>query len=259
MNKYLKNLKKIEFVVTDACTGRCRHCSEGDHSFCGQHISGEVASEIVGRVASVYDIETVMAFGGEPLLYPDTVYGIMRAASIMKIRKRQIITNGYFSKDKDEIKGAARELLECGVNEILLSVDAFHQEYIPLDTVRYFASEVTRLGIPAYLQPAWLVSPSADNRYNKETRKILDSFFDIKIPENGGNIVFPEGNAKKYLSEYFADSVPKNPYVEDPYDMRCLSVSANGDVLGGNVYMNDILEIIEKYDPEDTEKTGEKI
>jgi len=28
-NQYLKNPNKIEFVVTYACTGHCKHCSEG--------------------------------------------------------------------------------------------------------------------------------------------------------------------------------------------------------------------------------------
>lgn len=29
MNEYIKNLNRIEFVVTRACTGKCKHCSEG--------------------------------------------------------------------------------------------------------------------------------------------------------------------------------------------------------------------------------------
>lgn len=37
MNKYIKNLNRIEFVVTMACTGRCIHCSEGEHKSGGEH------------------------------------------------------------------------------------------------------------------------------------------------------------------------------------------------------------------------------
>ena len=77
---YFKNLNKIEFVVTYACTGRCKHCSEGDHKACGERINPKVASNLVRQVAAEYDIKTVMAFGGEPLLYTDAVYEIMSAA-----------------------------------------------------------------------------------------------------------------------------------------------------------------------------------
>ena len=39
-----------------------------------------------------------MTFGGEPLLYPETVCKIHSAAKEMNIPKRELITNGYFSK-----------------------------------------------------------------------------------------------------------------------------------------------------------------
>ena len=249
MDPYLKHLNKIEFVVTYACTGRCKHCSEGDHSSRDVRINPQVAYDAVRKIAAKYDIKTVMTFGGEPLLYPDAVYAIMTTAKELNIPKRQVITNGYFSKDAATIREVAKELAECGVNDLLLSVDAFHQETIPLDVVRQFAAEVKKCGIPIRLQPAWLVSATDDNPYNSKTREILDSFADMEIHVGEGNIIFPEGNALKYLAEYFTDELPEDPYVEDPRDVRCVSFSPNGDVLDGNAYERDIMEIIKNYTP----------
>ena len=249
MNPYLKNLNKIEFVVTYACTGRCKHCSEGDHTNCGEHIDPQIAADAVRKIATEYDIKTVMTFGGEPLLYADAVYAIMKTATGLNIPKRQVITNGYFSKNTDRIREVAERLAACGVNHLLLSVDAFHQETIPLDVVRQFAGEAKACGIPIRLQPAWLRSAVDDNPYNRKTREILDSFADMDITANEGNIVFPEGNARKYLSEYFTDKLPENPYVEDPRDVRCVSFEPNGNVLGGNIYERDIMAIITDYAP----------
>lgn len=249
MNPYLKNLNKIEFVVTYACTGRCKHCSEGDHTSRGEHIDPQIAADAVRKIGLEYDIKTVMTFGGEPLLYADAVYEIMNAAKELSIPKRQVITNGYFSKNADQIREVAVRLAECGVNDLLLSVDAFHQETIPLETVRVFATEAKKNGIPIRLQPAWLVSARDDNPYNKKTREILDSFADMGVSVNEGNVIYPEGNAMKYLAEYFTDDHPENPYVEDPRDVRCVSFSPNGDVLGGNVYECDVIEILKNYVP----------
>ena len=247
MNQYLKNLNKIEFVVTYACTGRCKHCSEGDHTPCGERIDPFIAADALRKIAAEYDIKTVMTFGGEPLLYADAVYEIMNAAKELNITKRQVITNGYFSKNTEKICEVSKRLSECGVNDLLLSVDAFHQEAIPLETVTLFAREAKKNGIPIRLQPAWLVGSTDDNPYNRKTREILNSFAGLHIPENDGNVIFPEGNATKYLAEYFADEIPENPYIEDPRDVRCVSFSPNGDVLGGNVYECDIMEILRKY------------
>jgi hypothetical protein len=249
MNPYLKHLNKIEFVITNACTGKCRHCSEGEHASCGERIDPMLTAEAVRKVAAVYDIQTVMTFGGEPLLYPEAVYAIMNAAKELNVPRRQVITNGYFSRDAVKIRNVSEQLAACGVNDLLLSVDAFHQETIPLEAVKRFATEALRCGIPMRLSPAWLVSRSDENPYNVETRKILSSFADMGIPVGKGNIVFPEGNALKYLSEYFTDTPPENPYVEDPRDVRCLSFSPNGDILNGNIYRQDILGIIQSYTP----------
>ena len=247
MNKYLKNLDKIEFLVTNACTGRCKHCSEGDHENCGEAINPDIACDAVRRIASEYAIKTVMTFGGEPLLCIDAVEKIMNAAGDVNIPKRQVITNGYFSKSKEKIREVAKRLSLCGVNDLVLSVDAFHQETIPLDTVKIFAKEVVTCEIPLRLHPAWLVSPTAENPYNLKTREILDSFADMKISESPGNVIFPEGNAVKYLAEYFTDTQPQNPYVDDPADVRCVSFAPNGDVLNSNAYRRDIMEIIKNY------------
>ena len=235
--------------MTYACTGRCKHCSEGEHANCGERIDPQIAADAVRKIAAEYDLKTVMTFGGEPLLYTDAVERIMTAAKELNIPKRQVITNGYFSKNADKIREVAERLAECGVNDLLLSVDAFHQETIPLCLVKQFAAEVEKCGIPIRLQPAWLVSTTDDNPYNRKTREILDSFADVKIPVGEGNVIFPEGNALRYLAEYFTDTLPENPYAEDPRDVRCVSFEPNGDVLGGNVYERDIMEIIRDYLP----------
>ncbi|MBR5859135.1 MAG: radical SAM protein [Clostridia bacterium] len=249
MNEYLKNLNKIEFVVTSACSGRCKHCSQGDHTGCAVNIDAVKAVDVVRTIIERYKIETVMTFGGEPLLHREAVYAIMHAASEASVPRRQLITNGYFTEDISVIRHVAKELSLCGVNDLLLSVDAFHQETIPIKTVRLFADEAIKNAIPLRLQPAWLVSEQDENLYNVKTRELLDSLSYLNLPISKGNIIFPEGNALKYLSEYFTNSRPTNPYEEDPTDIRCASVSSNGDLLGGNIYREDITEIIRRYKP----------
>jgi organic radical activating enzyme len=249
VNPYLKNLEKIEFVITYACTGRCKHCSQGEHGACGVSVDPEKAYEAVLKIAERYKIKTVMTFGGEPLLYPETVCRIMDAACRSGVERRQLITNGYFTKDKSVICKTAEKLALSGVNDLLLSVDAFHMEFIPEESVKLFAIEAKNVGIHIRTQPAWLVSRDDENEYNKMTKEILKSFSDMGISENSGNVIFPEGNALKYLRGYFTGEIPPNPYVEDPFNVKCVSFEPDGNVLGHNFYTHDILGILEEYDP----------
>ena len=107
---YLKNLDRIEFTVTMACTGRCKHCPEGDHVNCTGHIDRDVAVDAVRKICSHFKIRSLMTFGGEPLLYPEVVYAIHETARNMGIADRQLITNGYFSKSKEKIAEVVEKL-----------------------------------------------------------------------------------------------------------------------------------------------------
>ena len=250
MNPYIKNLNRIEFLITLACTGRCKHCSEGEHTGCGISINADAAASLVTKVAAQFPIQSLMTFGGEPLLHPETVCAIHRAAKDAGIPKRQLITNGFFSRDERKIRTVSEALVQSGVNDFLLSADAFHQETIPLEPVKTFASAVLQAGGAVRMNPAWLVSRDADNSYNKITHEILAHFTAMGIPEGGGNVIFPSGNAMKYLGEYFdPDNLPVNPYEESPYDVRTISIDPDGSVLNGNIYETDILRLIETYDP----------
>lgn len=249
MNTYLKNLNRIEFVVTTACTGRCKHCSQGEHRN-NERLDKASAADAVRKIAEEYHIKSVMTFGGEPLLCPETVCEIHKAAKEMDIPQRQLITNGYFSKDADRIKLVANEIIKSGVNEILLSVDAFHQETIPLEYVKVFAKAVNVRDVKLLVHPAWLVSADNNNPYNIRTKEILEQFNLMGIEASNGNIIFPSGNAIRYFGEYFdLKSEIRNPYQEDPTDIRAICFSANGDVLGDNIYNKDINTIINSYSP----------
>ena len=248
MNQYLKNLNRIEFVITYACTGCCKHCSQGNHTAFREHIDNEKARELVKSVAGKYQINSLMTFGGEALIYQETVCAIHSMAAEMKIPRRQLITNGFFSKDIDKIKSVAQSLIQSGVNDILLSVDAFHQETIPIEPVKMFADEIYKSGGWIKVQPAWLVSKEHDNPYNRKTKEILKPFIDDGIQENDGNVILPNGNARKYLSDYFdLDKEYVSPYTENPRDIHAISINPNGDVLNDNIFQTDILEILEKY------------
>lgn len=252
MNQYLKNLNRIEFAVTMACPGRCRHCQNGDRVDRSDHIETETAVRAIRKICEHYKIESLMTFGGEPLLYPETVCAIHRTAAELGIARRQLITNGYFSRKSERIAETVRELAENGINDLLLSADAFHQETIPLEPVKFFAECAVKSAIPVRLSPAWLVSREDNNPYNIRTREILREFAPLRIPVGPGNVIFPAGNALKYLREYFDENAEESsPYEEDPKDIRSISFEANGNVLNGNVYETDILEIMKTYQPSD--------
>lgn len=257
------DLNRIEFVITNACSGKCKHCSAGEHISSGGVVDADAAINAIKRLAERFKIKSVMTFGGEPLLYAETVCKIHAAARDSGIARRQIITNGYFSSDEQKIDKVAEALCAAGVNDLLLSVDVFHQEYIPIEPVMQFADALVKHDVPSLrVQSAWLVNETHDNPYNAETKRLLELFSDKGIRANEGNNIFPAGNALKYLAEWFLPpdkidlSVPcgSAPYTSRLDTISCFGINPNGDVnlcsiTIGNIYRQDVLDIVDGYDP----------
>ena len=226
-------------------------------------MNAAAAVSAIKKLTERFSIESVMTFGGEPLLFADAVCKIHAAARDCGIQERQLITNGFFSKDEQKIDEVAKALCESGVNDILLSIDVFHQEFIPLEPVMWFAEALLRCKAPRLrVQPAWVVNEKAENLYNTQTRRLLKLFADKGIAANDGNDIFPSGNALKHLGEYFAPpgevdlSVPCGamPYTERLDEVSSFSINPNGDVclcsvIIGNIHTNDVLDIVDNYDP----------
>ena len=106
MSRYL-TVNRIEFAVTYLCNSRCGHCQLGnieERKRFPSHIDKNVAVEIVNKVGSKYNPESIMTFGGEPLLYPEIVYAIHKEATKAGIPVRDVITNGFWARKIGEIQ-----------------------------------------------------------------------------------------------------------------------------------------------------------
>ncbi len=89
------------------------------------------------------------------------------------------------------------------MNKILISVDAFHQENIPLSIVRNTAKFCLQVGIQDIAwNPCWVVSKNDNNQFNKKTKHILEELADLPVRISEGNIVESDGLAFVNLKEY---------------------------------------------------------
>jgi organic radical activating enzyme len=260
------NLKRVEFVITYKCSGKCKHCAVGEEiqTKANGHIQYDNIKGVLQKLNTKFNIESIMCFGGEPLLYSEDVSGIITEAKECNIPKRQIITNGYFNKSFDKIKEIVVMLEHAGTTDLLLSIDSFHQETIPMEYVYKFAKLVkdhNRVNIKVH--PAWLVERESQNSWNNETEKLLEIFTKIGIPISSGNNISPSGNAIKYLSDYYpTPNIDLNYFCgsskyTNPLDhIDTISIMPNGDVCIccfaiGNLYNEQIEDIIERYNPND--------
>jgi len=257
-------MNRIEFAVTYLCNGGCKHCYsiQGKERF-PEHIDKSIAVEIVRKVGKKYNPESIMTFGGEPLLFPEIVYAIHKEAMNVGIPIREVITNGYWSRDTEKIREIAKDLAESKVNNIIISVDAFHQEHVPLDIVRKTAEACLEAGIEDISwNPCWVLSEDTDNQYNQKTKSILKELEDLPIRNSGGNVMEPDGLALVNLKEFLlpkrkmpAGKCGDMPYTDPLDSIKGICVEPDGEIALckdfylGNASKVDIINLIESYDP----------
>ncbi len=262
MSNYI-SLNRLEFVVTYLCNSRCEHCyTIPKRTLFPNHIDKGLAIEILRKVGERYDLESVMTFGGEPTLFPEIVCAVHREAREIGIPERELITNGYWSKNPRKIREMAKKFAESGINEIYISVDVFHQKHIPLEIVRITAEACVEQGIEIYWDPCWVVSEKDENPYNEITRSILKELEDLPVKMWTGNTLEPD---RSTLLDLDTIQMPREKYPEgrcgdmlytDPLDsIKSICVEPDGriavctDFYIGNAGQRDIIELLEEYDP----------
>lgn len=262
MNPYLKNVKRIEFSVTHRCRSQCAHCSLGADRVAGELPPGAAVAALEAA-ASLSALESVLTIGGEPLLCVPTVCAVHQRAEALGLPRRQLITSGCFTHDKALREHTADQLEISGVNEILLSVDAFHTEYLPLAEQYSFARALCQAGLGSVtaLHPAWIKGPGSGDPYDVKTSACLSRFEPLRLPVGEGNRVFPGGNARIHLSDYFQRTPLDTGFQcgTAPYTGRldaptALAVDPDGSVRVcgftiGNLHQKPMAEILKGYNP----------
>jgi hypothetical protein len=263
-NPYL-NIDRIEFIITYRCNSHCQHCyvRKDQRLSIPNALKPEMAVDFMRQVTQEYTPQSVMTFGGEPLLYPETICAIHQAARDSGIRRREVITNGGWPREEAAFRRVALRLASSGINHVALSTDVFHQEYVPISILERNAKLLLEAGIPHLSwNPCWVIDREHSNKWNQSTKEILKYVEYLPIPESEGNIMQPAGNALKRFSDFLParTAIPKGSCEDVPYasrldHIRCLSLEPNGDVevckevVIGNTILDDIPARLRSYNP----------
>jgi MoaA/NifB/PqqE/SkfB family radical SAM enzyme len=210
-----------------------------------------------------YSIKSIMTFGGEPLLFTEITTKIHEISKQYGVEKRELITNGYFSNNEYSIYNVVNKIIESGVNEIMLSMDAFHQEKIPLQYVEIFIKNIIFAKFENIkIHPAWVVSQKCDNVYNQRTNEIIQKVSKYGIKISNGNIIVPSGLAKENLKSYYKkEDININKrcgeiaFTNSLKNIKSIRILPNGNInicrglTIGNIFKEKIENIIKKYNP----------
>lgn len=138
----------IGIAITRQCTAQCEMCCFE----CGPDKKEELDKELIFRIideaAEIEEIKKIGFTGGEATLRDKVlIEGIERTK--LRGMEATLTSNGFWGKEPENARSWMKRLKAAGLDLLTLSLDEYHQKYIPLGSIRNIirANEDTRIRI----------------------------------------------------------------------------------------------------------------
>lgn len=121
--------RTLAVMLTNKCNFFCDHCSVCAGPDVNDVLSDELIQKAIDQAYFIPSIKIVAFTGGEVTLYPEKLKRAIAYAHSRGFITR-IVTNAWWASTKEKANAYCQELADCGLDEINISYDDFHAEYL---------------------------------------------------------------------------------------------------------------------------------
>lgn len=177
-------------TVTTECNFRCSHCFQKEVRGIPPLSMEEIESFF--NIMKGTNVTLLGIAGGEPFLYPEHIFEIIRRANKRGITTYGIVTNGFWCKDKVMVRAYLSRLKEAGfeghINISLGIGHEPHQDITWFKNLRALSEEVMKRNV--FFFSLEHVSYGDFLERKMELRKTLGNYFfrPVRIVQVGGGI-----------------------------------------------------------------------
>lgn len=138
----------LTFLTTDSCDIRCRHCLMSAAPGRRQKLTYDDFKRRFDEIVSMCGTRLVVFSGGEPTLLGQDLLNMIAYASENGVATR-MVTNGSWASTGEAARSYLIALRECGLNELNVSLDDYHAEWVPVTHVWRILRHAEGLGFTA--------------------------------------------------------------------------------------------------------------
>src|SRR5262249_44968158 len=125
----------VTILTTDKCTARCRHCCMNSSPERSNKLSYAQIEHVLSQLFANYRMKVVVFAGGEPTLLGDDLLAAITYCKKNGIVSR-IVTNAYWADTPEDALAKCKELRAAGLDELNISMDDYHEPYVPFANVK---------------------------------------------------------------------------------------------------------------------------
>lgn len=210
----------LGLIYTYKCVAKCDICGFSCSPDRQEKMNFEDAKRLI-KEAKKSGIRLITITGGEPFLYYNEIIELVKLAHHYNMQTT-ITSNCYWADSYEKAEAYCTELRNNGARSIKISVDDFHNKYVPYENIKNVIKASKVVGLR-------LIVGCTITKNSMQLKGVLNSF-----EEEITNIAlfqhkcYPLGRAKEKIS---ADNFyyPKN-ILDDCSDSGCILVTPNGNV-----------------------------
>ena len=128
-------LKALAFLLTDRCNASCGMCCFSCSPRNRALLDVSMVKDYIRQAAELGTVKSVSFSGGEAMLYYDQLRECVAFAKAYGLRST-LVSNGFWGADMEKGRAMLGGLVEDGLTDLSLSVDQFHQEFVPIEAVK---------------------------------------------------------------------------------------------------------------------------
>lgn len=246
-------LSGITWILSYRCNLNCRHCFF-DVAGPLEVLDHDLARKALASLSQPEPLAWQHVSGGEPLLFEQELYRLLEVIQASGSKTVGIASNGFWGDKQQRAKQIVERLKERGVNGVCLSADSYHQQQVPLESIRTAAEQVFEQGLGKH---SFVVSCSFEGQGDAVEREPFAlPLAPIKVRRIGKGSSFAargmvhNGHAVpdapcRNLCSCLGETSPFEPQMVwiDPY----ANVMICYGLVIGNLHANSLAEILARY------------
>jgi len=139
-------------IITNyVCTAACRHCVVASSPDDPKEFITEEMADRLGALLAEAGTHSVHIGGGEPFMNFTALCSTISALARHGVYIDYIETNAFWCKDEKLIRERLAKLKSLGVDTIMISVDPFHIEYVPLERALLLREMLVECGFDYFI------------------------------------------------------------------------------------------------------------
>lgn len=182
-------MKNLTVNITSECNAACKHCCFSCSPSRTDKLDEDEIWKVVNYGINSNEINEIAISGGEPFLYEELVFEIIRAVAESG-KTVTCITNGFWGISYEAARSKIEKLYGLGLRVLTISCDDFHNEYVSTDYINNILDACIQMPIKININ----MTVTKTNTGNEILKKLNDHLLGTAVTRFSA---VPVGNALK--------------------------------------------------------------